>query len=138
MRNGLVQHREDLFTDDSQEETIISGTSNPFSSPPSEERTTYTLAVYVGLSDRDNRPLTPFLRSAVVYQFVSNPTVNIIAKGVLDSSDELGNIEQSAHWLLTTDRPWDVVEGLKALCAETNQRSFGLVGLKHDQTIWEV
>ena len=132
MRNGLINHREDLFTDDSQAETLVGGSSNPFSS------TTYTLSVYVGLSDRNGKRLSTPLQVRTLYHFLHNPTVNIISKGVLDSLDELGNIEQAAHWLITTDQPWTVVEGLKRLCAETNQRSFGLVGLKHNQTVWKV
>ena len=132
MRNGLINHREDLFTDDSQAETLVGGSSNPFSS------TTYTLSVYVGLSDRNGKRLSTPLQVRTLHHFLTDPTVNIISKGVLDSFDELGNIEQSAHWLLTTTKPWDVVEGLKRLCADTNQRSFGLVGLKHNQTVWKV
>ena len=134
MRNGLINHREDLFTDDSQTETLIGGVSNPFSSTP----TTYTLSVYVGLSDRNGHTLKPSLRSCVLNYFLHFPTVNIISAGIVDGRDEVGNIELAANWLLTTTKPLEVIEGLKALCTVTNQRSFGLVGFKHDQTVWEV
>lgn len=134
MRNGLIQHREDLFTDDSQTETLIGGVSNPFSSTP----TTYTLSVYVGLSDRNGQLLRLSLQNFVLNHFLHNNTVNIISAGIVDGRDELGYREQAAHWLITTTKPLKVIEGLKRLCVATNQRAFGLVGFKHDQTIWEV
>lgn len=99
------------------------------------------LSLYVGLSDRDGRPLGDQASRALVRcidRNLSDHRAAVLASGTLTGEDEDGTPERSAHRLILVDDTSSVLSLVRAIARTvglSDQRSFGLVGLSLSSTL---